>query len=156
MKLILLIPLAMLSYWAYQHFLPPAAIAEPVYVEMRLQIREGGRDVEAALFGRASDDIDCQLRLTRARDHLRTRCPQCRLQLAECKPALAPRYLPLFDERPGNLTYFSYRPSRRGERDVRMIFWGLTVPEANHLCDQMRNLLATLYAGPSNCIRPAS
>lgn len=155
-RLILLLTLASLGYWAYQHFLPPAEIADPVYAEVRMKIHEGDREIEAVLFGKASDEADCRMRAERARKHLQDNCPKCVSRSFECKRELAPRYLKFFDEVPGNITYLSYRPSSRGERDVRMIFWGLNIQEANTLCDQMRTMMSTLYKGPASCIRPAA
>ncbi|RKT51236.1 hypothetical protein DFR40_2449 [Azonexus fungiphilus] len=155
-RLFLLSTLISLGYWAYQYFMPAVELTNPVFAEVRVKIREGNREIEAVLFAKAADDADCRMRAERTRQHLLDNCPKCLSRSFECKAELAPRYLKFFDDRPGNITYLSYRPASRGERDVRMIFWGLSIDEANSLCEQMRGILSPLYRGPTSCIRPTA
>lgn len=153
MKILILIALGVLAYAGYQRMLPPAPIDQPVFAEIRINMAVSGREIEAAIFGKTTDEADCRARSLRVSDHLKVNCPYCVIQSSECKPSLAPRYAKFFDDIPTSATYLSMNASNRGERDVRMILWGLTGNEGDTVCEQMRTIFHLIHSGPLKCIR---
>lgn len=152
-KLFVIAAVAALGYFAYSRLLGPAEIINPVFAEIRVTIAVGGREVQAAVFGKAVDDADCERRAKRVKENLDANCEYCTSRSIECKPALAPRYARFFDDAPSYTTYLSINRSSRGERDARVIFWGLTGAEGDAVCDKMKQVFAKIHSGPMKCVR---
>ena len=152
-SLVLLAIVVLLGYFGYQRLSASGPVADPVYGEVRVDIRSGPREVEAAAFGRFSDAEDCRQRNQKFSAHLRDNCPECQIKSAECMATLAARYLKFFDDQPSHATYLSFNRSKPWERDVRLILWGLTGTEGDAVCEQMRQVLAKLISSPAQCIR---
>ncbi len=152
-KLLVIAALGALGYYAYQHLLGPAEIVNPVFAEIRVNMSVGGREIEAAIFGKAVDDIDCRLRAERVKDNLEANCNYCVSKSIVCKASLAPRYARIFDDEPAGATYLSVNRSNHSERNVRVILWGLTGAEGDRVCDQMKRVFAKIHSGPMQCVR---
>jgi hypothetical protein len=152
-KLFVLVAVGVLGFFGYRHLQGSAEIVNPVFVEIRVTMDVGGREIEAALFGKTADDADCQDRAKRVRDNLQANCKYCVSKSVECKSDLAPRYAKFFDDVPSSVTYLSVKRSNRGERDIRLIFWGLTGAEGDAVCDQMIPIFAKIHTGPMKCVR---
>lgn len=152
-KLFVIAALGALGFYGYQHLLGPAQIVDPVFAEIRVIMNVGGREIEAAVFGKTVDDVDCRQRGERVRNNLEANCPYCVSKSIECKAELAPRYARYFDDLPSSATYLSVNRSSRGERDVRLILWGLTGAEGDAVCDQMKQVFAKIHNGPMKCVR---
>jgi hypothetical protein len=155
MKTFFLIAVAgVLGYFAYQRMQAPAEIVNPVFAEIRVTADAGSREVEAAIFGKTADAADCQRRAAKIWDALEADCPACTSKSVECKTTLEPRFAKFFDDVPSSVAYLSINHSNRDERDVRMIFWGVTVAEGNLLCDKMKQIFERIHSGPMTCVRP--
>lgn len=146
--------LGILSFYGYKHLQQePAEITNPVFVEIRINMAAGGREIEAAVFGRMADDADCRLRAERLRNHLEANCKNCVSKSIECKAALLPRYAKFFDDVPSHATYLSLNHASPAERDIRLILWGLTGAEGDAICDQMKQIFSKIHSGPAKCVR---
>jgi len=152
-SIVLFVAVAIIGYFGYRHLSASNSIADPVYGEVRVDIRIGPREIEAAAFGRFSDADDCRQRNERFSAHLRDNCTFCKIKSAECKATLATRYLKFFDDQPSHATYLSFNHSKPWERDVRFILWGLTGAEGDAVCEQMRQVIAKAVGTSSQCIR---
>jgi hypothetical protein len=155
-RLFVIAVLGGLGFYAYQHLLGPAEIVNPVFAEIRVIMDVGGREIEAVVFGKAVDDADCRQRGERVKNNLEANCNYCVSKSIECKAELALRYARFFDDEPSSATYLSVNRSSRGERDVRLILWGLTGAEGDAVCDQMKQIFAKIHGGPMKCVRAIS
>jgi hypothetical protein len=151
-KLFLLVLIGVAGFNGYQHLLGPADISNPVFAEIRVTVDAGGREIEAAVFGKMADEADCQQRARRVKENLEENCKNCVSKSIECKSSLAPRYAKYFDDEPASATYLSMNRSNRGERDVRLILWGLTGAEGDAVCGQMKSVFAKIHSGPMKCV----
>lgn len=151
--LVMLAVIGALGYFGYGRLIAPKSIPDPVFAEIRVDIKSGGREIEAAIFGKTSDTGDCHDRTEKVRSHLRANCPECQLKSSECKTTLAARYAKFFDDQPSHATYLSLDRSNPWERDVRLIFWGLTGSEGDTICEHMRQMFLKIHSGPTRCIR---
>jgi hypothetical protein len=154
-KLILLIVLAVAGYFAYTHFQAanPEHIENPVYAELRVDAKVGGRELNLALFGEMVDEVDCRERFGRAWDKIVAGCAECSMRLASCRSDLEPRYRRLFDDTVIASTYLSFTKGSRYERNGRMVVYGLTSDEGDALCESLRQQFQTRYEGTVACIR---
>jgi hypothetical protein len=152
-KLFAIAVIGILGFLGYQRMQGPAEIVNPVFAEVRVTMNAGSRDIEAALFGKMVDEADCQQRAKRMRDNLEENCKNCVSKSIECKASLAPRYAKFFDDTPSSATYLSITRSSRGERDARLILWGLTGAEGDTVCDQMKLVFAKIHNGQMKCVR---
>ena len=155
--LIIVILLVAAGYWGYQKYIggPPQVIEDPVYGEIRMTANVGNREVEAALFVRASGNLDCTGRgLVSWRESFEG-CPTCKLQEPKCHDDLPPRYAKLFDDVPIPSAYLSASAGNASERDGRMVIYGLTDAEGVMVCEQVKAILAEKYKGKLTCIPPS-
>jgi hypothetical protein len=155
--LIVVILLAAAGYFAYQKYIggPPQVIEDPVYGEIRMTANVGNREIEAALFVRASGDLDCKGRGLVSWQESFEGCPTCRLQEPKCHDDLPPRYAKLFDDVPIPSAYLSATAGTAAERDGRMVVYGLTDAEGMVVCEQMKSVLGQKYEGRLACIAPS-
>ena len=150
--ILLLLFLGAVAYFGYREAMAPGKIANPVFAEVRIDISAGGRDIEAVIFCKAADEQDCQSRTEITRRGLQKQCPECRLRSAVCKPALNPRYASYFDDAPANATFLSLDPVERGQREIRLVFWGLTRDEGIALCEKMKSTFQEIHQTPARCV----
>ena len=156
-SLIVVILLAAAGYFAYQKYIggPPQAFENPVYGEMRMTATFGNREIEAAVFVRASGDVDCKGRGLISWQETFEGCPTCRLQAPKCHAELPPRYAKLFDDVPIPSAYLSATAGNAGERDGRLVIYGLTDEEGVAACEELRGIMAQKYEGKLTCIAPS-
>ena len=155
--LLILLGLGALGYFAWQKYIggPPQVIENPVYAEVRGTANIEGREIEMVLFGRSSSETDCQVRSRISISEALEGCPTCKMQPLSCKNELPPRYAKLFDDVPIPSTYLSMTAGAAGERDVRMVVYGLTDKEGELICGQLRTMVLQKYKGTAHCV-PAS
>lgn len=153
-KLLLIAVAAAAGYVAYQRERAPVEIVNPVFAEIRVTAEAGGREIEAAVFGKTADAADCQQRADKIWRQLEADCATCKSKSVECKATLEPRFAKFFDDAPSSVAYLSINHTNRDERDVRMIFWGVTVAEGDLLCDRMKQIFERIHRGPMRCISP--
>jgi hypothetical protein len=143
------------GYFGWQKFSgggKPMVIENPVFGEMRLNLTQQGREIEMAMFVRMASEEDCRLRAYLVSLHVLDDCPGCKLQPAICHAELAPRYARLFDDVPIPSTYLSMSAGTAGERDGRLVVYGLTDSEGALICDQMRTVILNRYKGTAHCV----
>jgi hypothetical protein len=134
----------------------PQVIEHPVYAEMRVDAKEGIREINIALFAKAVDLDDCNLRSEKTWSKVLSGCPSCVLSPVKCTNELPPRYARLFDNVAIPSTYLAFTRGSRFERDGRMVVYGLTREEGLAVCDQMRNSVSKeVYSGTLECIAPS-
>lgn len=116
-----------------------APIEKPVYAEARVKMDVRGHILEALLLAETLDDADC----TRQRAALEKYMQQgmarachnnCEIEHVVCKAELEPRYAKLFNNEPTYLTYMRLGRGTREERELRIIYWGLTVEQSDTIC----------------------
>lgn len=152
-RILIISIVGILGFFAYRQLQGPAEIVKPVFAEIRVKMEVGGREIEAAMFGKMADEADCRQRAQNVRSHLEANCKYCVSKSIECKADLLPRYAKFFDDTPSHATYLSLTRSNRGERDARLIFWGLTGAEGDAVCDQMKQIFRKIHSGPARCVR---
>jgi hypothetical protein len=133
----------------------PEIIEHPVFAEMRLDYKEGIREVNIALFAEAVDMDDCNLRTERTWSKVLSGCPNCELSPPKCLEELPARYARLFENVAIPSTYLAFTRGSRFERDGRMVVYGLTRDEGLVVCEQMRRTVSKEYSGTLECIAPS-
>jgi hypothetical protein len=134
----------------------PDVIEHPVYAEMRVDLKEGAREINVVLFGQAVDTDDCNLRTEKTWSKVLSGCPTCVLSPAKCLADLPARYVRLFENVPIPSTYLAFTRGSRFERDGRMVVYGLTRDEGLAVCEQMRRSISKEdYTGTLECIAPS-
>lgn len=154
--IIVLVLLGAFGWFAYDHFLHddenPQKIEDPVYAEMRMDVKAGGRELNFALFARMASEDDCRLRAERVWQAAIEGCPTCSIEIRNCQPQLPARYAKLFDDVPIPSTYLSLTRGSKLERDGRLVVYGLTAAEGTAICEQMRQQFARSYTGEIACV----
>lgn len=155
-KLLLLVLLVGAGYYFYHTRTsgPPQVIEDPVYGEMRVAIDVQGREIEMALFVRATDKADCQGRGSETWKKIFDACPTCTVERVQCQAELPPRYARLFDDVPIPSAYLSATAGEAGERDGRVVVYGLNPEEGMQVCGELEKAIAKKYRGQLTCIEP--
>lgn len=142
-------------FWQRQESAAPEAIEDPVYGEIRMDLAEPGRDIQMALFARIPDHAECNARADLVWRDVFESCPACRLEPVQCHDQLPARYARLFDDVPIPSWYLSLKPGRRGEREARLVVYGLTDEEGAGTCQELIQVVKKKYAGTAECVAPA-
>jgi hypothetical protein len=131
-------------------------IVDPVYAEVRSTFEARGREFEQVVFVKAKDSGDCE-----AQKRIWTNASTNRgadtgsgwkLKSAECKAASAFRYSGLFANNPFHTTYLSLDRGTPTEREVRILYWGVSGDESDRVCEGVAKLNAE-RKGAVECIR---
>ena len=134
-----------------------AAITNPVYAEARMKLDAGGNSIEGVMMAQTIDQADCERQvsqLTQELSKFASVCPTCKLQAPECKTEIAPQYTRLFDNKPTSLTYVSLARGQSSEREMRLIYWGISVEQSDKLCSAVPNFQKS-RKGAVSCVRAA-
>lgn len=129
------------------------ATAEPAYAEIRIERDVSGRQIEMAYFVRMDGESDCETQAVKIRDRMLRNCDSCVPKTLQCKAELAPRYALLFDNVASSTTYISLARGGPAEREGRLVFWGISVAEADMVCDSLVGQLQKGQTGRVQCIR---
>lgn len=137
--------------------LNPEVIAHPVYAEVHMSLGARDRSFEQVWLAKTVDQMDCKKYSQETLRHLfegqaSDNGENWQVQSSECKAELAPRYAKLFDNEPTFLTYLSMARGDRHEREVRLIYWGLSLEESDRVCDGVSKLQSS-SKGAVTCIR---
>lgn len=157
-SLLVLAILAAAGWFVWKHFSsdgPAPVIENPVYGEIRVTTSVENREIEMALFVRAAGELDCRTRALVSWQGTMKSCPSCELREPQCHDALPARYARLFNDTPIPSTYLSATAGNSGERDGRLVVFGLTQAEGMQVCELLRQQIAEKYTGTLRCI-PAS
>ena len=130
-------------------------IANPVYAEARMKLEAGSNTIEGVMMAQTINQADCEQQISQLSKQLSTFshvCPTCKMQEPECKTEIAPQYTRIFDNRPTSLTYLSLARGQASEREMRLIYWGISVDQSDKLC----NAIPTFQKGRKgavSCVR---
>jgi hypothetical protein len=94
----------------------PEVIENPVFAEMRVDAKVGGREPNMVLFAEMADDEDYRLRTREVWDETIGSREQCKMSVSACKPELEPRYRRMFENQQTQSTYMSFTRDSRYER----------------------------------------
>jgi hypothetical protein len=160
--LLLLIAAAAVYFWrarekAMEAKNPPV-ISNPVYAEVRIAIEGNGRSIEGVALAKTVDRAECEQFAKPFADKLAggqagSNGVSLKLQSSECKTDLAPRNARLFDDEPAFVTYVRVARGDPKEREVRLIWWGLSVEESDKVCNLFAPQVQKGWKGAVTCIK---
>ncbi len=132
-------------------------IVKPVYAETRIDMPIAGTSMKGVMLQKTVDDTDCQKQIKAIEHSLTTNsgaCPVCKIESSTCKEELEPRYAAVFDNKPVSVTYLSLARGDAAEREVRMIYWGVTVAQSDALCKAVP-MYQKFRKGDVTCVQAA-
>lgn len=140
-----------------QSVLNPEVIANPVYAEVHMTLDARNRSFEQVLFAKTVNQDDCKkysdATLKQLFDHeTSTGDQRWKIKSSECKAELSNRYAQLFENEPTFVTYLSMTRGDPKEREVRLIYWGVSAAESDRVCDGVSQLQSQ-RKGAVTCIR---
>lgn len=135
----------------------PLHIDRPVYAEVRITLDVRDRSVEGVLYAETLSELECGSfaasvigRLIRQPEN--KEAAHWKLRKTECKEQLPARHARLFANEPSFVSYTSLSPGNSREREVRIIFWGVTRLESDEICT-MIDRKRMEWSGPARCIK---
>jgi hypothetical protein len=159
-KLIFVIAIGAAIYFYLRHqqsVLNPAVIANPVYAEIHMTLDARGRSFEQVLFIQTVNQADCKRYSEATLKQLFDRETSggdmhWKVKSSECKAELSARYAQLFDNEPTFVTYLSMPRGDPKEREMRLIYWGVSATESDKVCDGVSQMQSQ-RKGAVTCIR---
>jgi hypothetical protein len=130
----------------------PEAITDPYFGELTVKQKVQNRDLTVVVYGRMVDNGDCEKRGQIALKDVFEGCTDCNVVDYHCQTELPRRAQALFDNQSTHLAYIALDRGNRGERDARMIVWGLTKAESAFFCTSMIPMIKKKYSGTVSCI----
>jgi hypothetical protein len=132
------------------------AITNPVFAEVRFQTQIRDRTFHMVAIAKARDDADCKHMTEDLPDRLGANgrsagTPVWSLESSECKTTLDARNAKLFENKPTFVNYVSATPGAAGEREVRIIFWGVTAQEGELVCAEAPEMQKR-WSGTVTCV----
>jgi hypothetical protein len=127
-------------------------IANPVYVEYRMDLDAGGRTLNAVLFGKMASREECEREADQIWQKNLADCKVCQFKSSSCQKEMPKRYAGIFEDKPLNTTYISFNRADERERDGRMVLWGMSDAEAETVCEFIRQGLEQNYRGEVSCV----
>lgn len=134
----------------------PADIKNPVYAEIRFKADLDDRTIHMVVYGKGFDDADCHKMIgdlpETMLEHKRPDGTSIwALESSQCESTLESRSARLFDNKPTFVSYVSASPGAPKEREVRMIFWGVTAQESELVCGEVPHMHQK-WAGAIKCV----
>ncbi len=124
-------------------------ITNPVFGAHRYTISGDSRSIEMGLFIQHRNREECE----KNKELMRAAFAQgWKFKSMACESNLDARYLKMFSNQPGRLTYISFSPVDPREREARGIFWGTTEQESVELCRQFSSRHS--QKGAVKCVAP--
>jgi len=134
----------------------PEVIRNPVYAEIHVKLNAGRRSIDGVELVQSVNEEDCQRfsknELELLQQHGSGQRPKVEVMSVECKPELSPRYSRLFNNEPSFVTYVSGARGNRFEREMRWIYWGMSVEESDMVC-RLVPILKKDRSGAVTCVR---
>jgi hypothetical protein len=97
-----------------------------------------GGSIDMAILMKNADQADCEEQSRKLEkglaDNVVGYCVDCTTPTSKCMTDLAPRFATMFDNKPSSLTYISLARGIQAEREMRVIYWGVTVDQSDALC----------------------
>lgn len=137
----------------------PEVISNPVYAEVRIVFDVQNRSFEGVLLAETVDDADCKNYTNTSLE--KTLGPKqsngvvsWHMKSAECKTQLSARNAKLFENKPAHANYLRLARGVPEEREIRVIYWGLTANEGKMVCNLVPKIQPT-WKGEVTCIQAA-
>jgi hypothetical protein len=142
--------------WKFSMGRDPGAISDPVYAVVRFRAEIHDRTFDMVALAKTFDQEDCQHGSDDLVDRMQKRehqngAPVWQLVSSECKSVLDSRSARLFDNKPTFVNYVSATPGDSSEREVRLIFWGVTAQEGDIMCSEVPRMQER-WKGVVTCI----
>ena len=140
-----------------QSVLNPAVITNPVYAEVHMTLDARNRSFEQVLFVQTVNQADCRKFSDATLKQLFDRETSTgdmhwKVKSSECKAELSARYAQLFDNEPTFVTYLAMARGNPKEREMRLIYWGVSAAESDKVCDGVSQMQSQ-RKGAVTCIR---
>ena len=122
-----------------------------------MSLNAGSRSFEQVLFMQTVNQADCKkysdatLKALFDRE-TSTGDTHWTIKSSECKVELSARYASLFDNEPTFVTYLSMARGEPREREMRLIYWGVSAAESDKVCDGVSRMQSQ-RKGSVTCIR---
>ncbi len=136
----------------YSDYGRPLEITDPVYGQFRLNISFPDRELKWDFFVKYASFEECRSEIGGGMPEMLEDCEICEIAKSECKKELDDRQMAMFRNEPHFVTYLAGTAGNAGERDGRLIIWGLSKDEARAACQAMLNDVAHRYSGKLECI----
>ena len=126
------------------------------YVEVRMVMQSGQREIELVAVEERPDASDCEKPDTATR--LKSLCPSgrdisCSLKSLECVRDVEPRYRKMLDQQPASVHYAHLQvDGAAGPRRAVLLGWGMTEQESQLLCGAVQASAAKNMKGTVTCI----
>lgn len=127
------------------------------YVEVRMVMKSGQREIELVAVEERPDASDCDKPETATR--LKSLCPtgrdiSCTLKSLECVREVEPRYRKMLDQQPVSVHYAHLVADRgaAGPRRAVLLGWGMTEQESQLLCSAIQASAAKKTNSTVTCI----
>jgi hypothetical protein len=140
----------------------PDVITHPTYAEVRINMTLGSRSLDGVMFAKTVNQADCEVYGKAAQASVMKMvgassgpgAPAIHVTSSECKSALTPRNAKLFENQPTFVNYLALDRGDRSEREIRVIYWGITAEEGERVC-AMAPMMQQGRKGQVTCIRSA-
>jgi hypothetical protein len=138
----------------------PVHIVHPVYSEIRITLDIFDRSLEGVLYAKTASEQECRTFAAGIINRVLKQtgekgAPRWKLGSTDCKEQLAPRHARLFDNEPSFVSYASLSPGNNREREMRIIYWGITRDESDQICNLLDRQRLD-WKGPVRCIKAAA
>jgi hypothetical protein len=136
---------------------PPEPIKNPVFAQQRIEVNIQNRTIEQVLFAATKNAQDCaEVNRTGLAGQTSGAVMESNLRWdiksADCKDTIEPRYAAMFENKPTHLAYLSFDRGSEKEREMRVIFWGLSAEESKASCERMLTHFRPKRKGAIHCI----
>lgn len=133
----------------------PGEIKNPIYMALRAEVQLPGRTVDFLVFTKTANERDCRAQEAEAANGLKLAMDKYQLPYkvrpVECLTTLEKRHAYLFEDLPSVVTYLSIARGQPKEREIRMLYLGVSQKESDMLCDLVPDLQKKVK-GKVSCI----
>ncbi len=130
--------------------------ANPVYAQVRGSVEVGGRRIQEVDLIKTANQQDCEHAIERVEALLERARKESNLPIKvdskSCDSSLPPHLARTFDNVPTETTYLSVARGAPGERELRIVYWGVTARESDAVCEFAASLSKD-NKGAVTCIR---
>ena len=135
----LIVILGAYSFLRTRNEAAPQAIADPVYSDTRVSMKTPDGSIDIVILMKTIDHADCEAETRKLEKDLGgggfASCEACTTPRSQCMTELPPRFASMFENRPSSVTYLSLARGSQAERDLRVVYWGVTVEQSDRVCD---------------------
>ena len=132
----------------------PGAIMNPVYAAVRFRTQIQDRSFEMVEIARTFDHDDCNAVTGTIIERMQQRHRSgivWELETSHCVEALDARSQRLFENKPTFVNYIAASPGASGERELRLVIWGVTAEEGDLICSEIPRV-QDRWMGSVSCV----